>query len=360
MRVLFVQPSIPTYRLPFFINLASEFGQSFNVLHSEGDMGSLTPSYHYSWSKCIGRVITLGFGFFWQNNLIGYKVQKYDIVVIAGNPRYISSIIFMFKVRLFGGKILCWSHYRSSTSKKWRMKLRLVLMKIANGIVFYTQNEVYEYLSKIKQKEVRPIIGLNNGIDVTPIRRFRKKYDAGSRCCEILFLGRISEKANFNVLLEALKKLNVNNITLNVIGNNNQYSSLKTDKSVVSNNSKINWYGQMIDEQEISNIANRCRIFIYPGAVGLSLIHAMAYGLPCIVHSDRLKHMPEIAAFKEGITGLTFHPGDPKDLAAKLSDLILDTMSLNVMSDNCLEIVENDFNTTSMSKKFVKFIKDLS
>ena len=32
-----------------------------------------------------------------------------------------------------------------------------------------------------------------------------------------------------------------------------------------------------------------------PGAVGLSLIHAMAYGLPCLVHSNRLQHMPEIA-----------------------------------------------------------------
>ena len=40
------------------------------------------------------------------------------------------------------------------------------------------------------------------------------------------------------------------------------------------------------------------RIFVYPGEVGLSLIHAMAYGLPCLVHSDRLKHMPEISISK--------------------------------------------------------------
>ena len=56
------------------------------------------------------------------------------------------------------------------------MNLRVRLMKIANGIVFYTQNEVNEYLYKRKEKESRPILGLNNGIDVKPIKDFRKKF----------------------------------------------------------------------------------------------------------------------------------------------------------------------------------------
>jgi glycosyltransferase involved in cell wall biosynthesis len=359
MKVLFVQPSIPMYRLPFFLYLASEFGQIFTVLHSEGDMGTLTPPFQYSWSKCIGRIIKIGFGYLWQKNLIGYKVQKGDIVIISGNPRYVSSIIFVLKVRLIGGKIAWWSHYRSSTSKNWRMKLRLGLMKIANGIVFYTQDEVNEYLSKLKKKEDRPVVGLNNGIDIIPIKCIRNKYDADSRQREILFLGRISEKANFNILLEALKYPILNNITLNVIGNDDQYYSLIKDKITIAHGSKINWYGKLIVEKEISNIANRCRIFVYPGAVGLSLIHCMAYGLPCLVHSDPLKHMPEIAAFKTGITGLTFCPGSPKDLAFKLSTMISNTKTLNIMSNNCLEIVENEFNTTRMAQKFIKFIREL-
>jgi glycosyltransferase involved in cell wall biosynthesis len=359
MRILFVQPSIPIYRVPFFLHLASEFEPFFSVLHSEGDLGNLTPSLQYTWSKCIGKVIKIGFGCLWQNNLLRYKIQKDDIVIISGNPRYISSIIFILKVRILGGKIVWWSHYRSSTSKKWRMKLRLRLMKMANGIMFYTQDEVDEYLSTIKQKEDRSIVGLNNGIDMIPIKLHRKKYDADLRRREILFLGRISQKANFKILLEALKHPNLINVTLNVIGNDDRYSFLNGDQSTVFNASKINWYGKLTDEQEISNIANRCRIFIYPGAVGLSLIHAMAYGLPCLLHSDRLKHMPEIAAFKTGITGLTFHPSDAKDLAVKLSTMISNINALNTMSENCLKAVENEFNTSRMAQKFIKFIKEL-
>ena len=48
-------------------------------------------------------------------------------------------------------------------------------MKIANGIVFYTQDEVKEYLSLIKQNKQISIIGLNNGIDINPIKKSTKK-----------------------------------------------------------------------------------------------------------------------------------------------------------------------------------------
>ena len=160
-------------------------------------------------------------------------------------------------------------------------------------------------------------------------------------------------------MLEALKYPILNNITLNVIGNDDQYYSLIKDKITIAHGSKINWYGKLIVEKEISNIANRCRIFVYPGAVGLSLIHCMAYGLPSLVHSDPLKHMPEIAALKTGITWSTFYPGDPKDLAFNLSTMISNPISLNIMSGNCLKKVENEFNTTRMAKEFIKFLREL-
>ena len=162
MRILFVQPSIPLYRVPFFHSLSAEFGAVFKVLYSEGDLGKLTPSHEYTWSERIGKSIKIGFGFLWQKNLVNYKIKKNDIVIVPGNPRYISTLIFILKVRFLGGKIAWWSHYRSSTSKKWSMFLRLKLMKIANGIVFYTQDEVKEYLSLIKQNKQISIIGLNN------------------------------------------------------------------------------------------------------------------------------------------------------------------------------------------------------
>jgi glycosyltransferase involved in cell wall biosynthesis len=357
MKILFVQPSIPLYRISFFKSLESRFGKLFTVIHSEGDLGELTPSLKYPWSECIGKEIKIGFGFVWQKNLINFTVKKDYIIVVSGNPRYLSTILFVLKAKLFGAKILWWGHYRSSTSKNWRIKLRLGLMKLSDGIIFYTEDEVKRYLISKQRKEFRPIIGLNNGIDTLPIKRLRKKYDSNSRSREILFLGRVTEKASFHVLLNALQHLKIKDITLNVIGNNIFDPYLKLDNYNFNNGVKINYYGKLTDEKKISNIANRCRVFVYPGSIGLSLIHSMAYGLPSLIHSDPLKHMPEIAAFKEGVTGLTFNRNNPEDLAMKLCSMMSNTSQLDFMSKECLNIVENDFNTKTMSKKFSNFVR---
>ena len=47
-------------------------------------------------------------------------------------------------------------------------------MKIANGIVFYTQDEVKEYLSITKQNKQISVIGLNNGIDINQLKSAKK------------------------------------------------------------------------------------------------------------------------------------------------------------------------------------------
>ena len=123
-----------------------------------------------------------------------------------------------------------------------------------------------------------------------PIKRLRKKYISNSRRHEVLFLGRVTEKSSFKILLDAFQHPKIKNISLNVIGNNSFDSHLKLDKYNFSNGVKINYYGKLTDEKQIAKIANRCRVFVYPGSIGLSLIHAMAYGLPCLVHSDPLLH----------------------------------------------------------------------
>ena len=59
-------------------------------------------------------------------------------------------------------------------------------------------------------------------------------------------------------------------------------------------------------------------LFIYPGSVGLSLIHAYNYGLPSIIFSDMRYHMPESAAFKEGFNGISYKKDSATSLARSI------------------------------------------
>ena len=74
-------PSIPLYRVPFLIVYHRNLGY-FQSLHSEGDLGNLTPFHQYTWSECLGKSIKIGFGLLWQKNLVKYKIKKNDIVIV--------------------------------------------------------------------------------------------------------------------------------------------------------------------------------------------------------------------------------------------------------------------------------------
>ena len=85
----------------------------------------------------------------------------------------------------------------------------------------------------------------------------------------------------------------------------------------------------------------------------------MGYGLPAIVHDQPMEHMPEIAAFRDGETGLTFKVGSEVSLARQLSRIMLDFNTRKVMASNAVATVENGFSTSRMADRFEELIDSL-
>lgn len=122
---------------------------------------------------------------------------------------------------------------------------------------------------------------------------------------------------------------------------------------------QIVWHGALTDEVRIAEVANRCRAFLYPGEVGLSLIHAMAYTLPSILHNQRRFHMPEIAAFRDGITGLSFAHDDADALAATIKEMVADNDRLDNFAEAASRVVGPSFTTENMADRFAVLIERL-
>jgi len=268
-------------------------------------------------------------------------------------------MLLLLKARLVGAKTIWWGQYWSGTSRTHRFILRLLLMRLAHAILFYTDMEVEEYRSRYGKHDRRPISALNNGIDVQPIIKLRTPYRAALRDQSILFLGRLTEKAEFHLLLEALTDARLQNVRLHVIGDGPQRNKFESVAGDLEIHDRVIWHGGMTREADIADVANQCRVFVYPGGIGLSLIHAMAYGLPSIVHSDRWRHMPEIAAFQDGRTGRAFQRGSTDSLASVLNDLLRDPPTLEAMSSDAIRQTETRFNTAVMRRRFVLLLADL-
>ena len=230
-------------------------------------------------------------------------------------------------------------------------------MRAAQGVLLYTDAEIAAYRqSWLGRRDTRPLQALNNGLNIDPIDQHREAYDANNRPKDMLFIGRLSEKARIDVAIEALADDRLSDVRLQVIGEGETEATARQLADHLGVAGRIVWNGALTDEAEIGSIANRCRVFLYPGDVGLSLIHGLAYGLPAVVHDDTASHMPEIAAFEAGVNGRTFRRGDADDLAGAVDSVIHDAPYLARLSESALMTVSSGYNTENMTKRFLEMI----
>lgn len=361
-RITVVQPAVPSYRLSLFARMAQRFGSGFTVYASrQQELGVLCETSERAyWQRDLGPMRRLIAGLEWQVGALALPVSKGDILIVCGAPRAISTLALLMKGRLKGARTIWWGHYWSSTSKPWRAALRFALMRIPDAILFYTDQEVSEYRAAQGKRVSKPVIGLNNGIETQDIERLRIPFDPSGRPRDLLFIGRVTAKAELGLALEALTQPNCADVTLDVIGDGPERFRLQEWARTLGIGDRVVWHGPTVDETRIAAVANRCKAFLYPGSVGLSLIHGLAYGLPAIVHHERWAHMPEIAALEADKNGVMFRKGDATDLANTADRLLSNAEALKRMSRAAIDLTDRTFNTSDMSERFFRALSAIS
>lgn len=361
-KLVIVQPALGRYRRGFIRSLvyynASEFNISIYCSPFDNlgvrSMASVDKSIHYNKASMISI-----FGlFFWQcfvYEIISLRMTKGDIFVFNGNPRFLSSIILAFYFKLRGVDVIWWGHGRSSTSSRLGSFIRFKLMSFFR-VMLYTDSEVAALAPVVKSS----MCGLNNGLDVESIRegfvQNYSKYD--DEVLDLVFIGRLTAKSQFDLLIKAMLKLPhrvAEKYRLNVIGNSDYSKIIKQEPEALRLN--IECHGEIWDEGKITQILSRCHIFIYPGSVGLSIVHAFACGLPAIVHDNGDLHMPEIGCFESGYNGESFKYGSSSALSSKLIEISKDRQALKVYSLNAYNTVTSTYNTKDMAVRFFNFIR---
>jgi len=349
------QNGLPFYRVPFFSSLYKR-GLKITV-HTPLKKDSIFKYYRdFTWVNYLGETISFLDIFYFQKGIFGVKFSKKDIIVIPGEPRNLSFMFIILIARIRGIPIVWWGHYWSSTSSKKNLKLRILLAKLCSSIIFYTDREVENFKSKFSTK--KNIYALNNGPNIKEINKYRKKYIPELRKYELVFIGRLTKKSQLENLIHALSILKSSGFycLLNVIGIGKEEESLKLLSSQLNVSDLVKWHGSIFSEKKIAEVMNISKLFVYPGAVGLSLTHAFAYGIPAVIHSNKSKHMPEIAAFKDGENGYSYDLNSVNSLAITIKKAIENDNTLNMMSVNALKIITEKYNIEMMTKNFENMI----
>lgn len=169
--VIIVQPTIPSYRVPFFNRLAESLGTDFRVYASrEPSLGAPNADDEaHAWQRPLTPLRSVFPGLSWQPGAVTIPLAKGDILVVSGQPRTLSTLALLVKARASGARTIWWGHFWTSTSKRWRAAIRFALMGLSETILFYTDQEVAESRAQGSFAPQKKVYELNNGLDTKNI-----------------------------------------------------------------------------------------------------------------------------------------------------------------------------------------------
>lgn len=259
----------------------------------------------------------------WQCNTIRLAWADYDTFIVLGEPMCLSTWFILLISRVLGKRIYFWTHGWYGREGWAKRLIKRIYFGMANGTMLYGE---YARQLMIKQGfRAQKIAVIHNSLayDTQIVLRnglhdhhtFSNHF--GNEYPTVVFVGRLTKEKKLHQLLQAQYICKENGHPFNVIfiGDGVMEKILKdfTQKQDLQN--YVWFYGASYDEQELSQLLYDADLCVAPGNIGLTAIHAMSFGCPCISHNDFKWQMPEFEAIKENKSGTFFERDNVEDLA---------------------------------------------
>lgn len=364
IRVTIVQPALAKYRVPVFRELARRPGIDLRVVY-----GSV---------KGLENVDAEGFEAVpthrWQPSLFGrglvfnraewtYATRRYsDVIVLQWTPRSMSLLPALFRARAGGIPRILWGHGYAKDERGRRRGARKCLARWASAIVFYEPSTRDAFIQDGWDAE-KMFVALNS-LDNAQMDEARQcwlarpdqldkfrhehKIDSGS---VILFVSRLDPDNRVDLLVKATAALaqEIPGLKTVIIGNGpEEKTRLEALVSETGAAGSVIFQNGIYDELKLAPWFMSADVFCYPANVGLSLIHALWYGLPVVTTSNMAVQNPEVVALENGVNGLTYEHGSVESLVAALRNILTNDNLRTSMSQAARRSVEDKFTISRM------------
>lgn len=373
-KILIFQQIVPSYRVPVFKAMHYKFGSI--LCHSLNNKSSRIQSAGESIDyphEIIKNYDVFGT---WQIVIPTLFKYKPDIVIIGiAATNFTFFKLFLLKY-LFRYKLIAWGHgvNNKEISKPLsglRGRIIKFYFKNTDAIVFYSEERM-ELVKKLFPILKNKMFIAPNTLDLSEVRflfeHLKKqgknvvKKDLGKNFnarYNLIFIGRLLKDKRVDLLLQVFNILHSElDIALHIVGSGEDEIAIRNHKLLSHN---IFYYGAVYDDEITGKYLFASDLFVMPGYVGLSIIHAFAYGLPvvtCKPDSDGPFHSPEIEYLKDQKNGFLC-PKSPEEIALEIKKYLVDPVKQQNMKicaektayDRCT--IENMINGFEQAIKFV-------
>ena len=370
MRIRIFQPLVPEYRTALFNGVGKRYGASVEIWSSSGegvDKSFALDSMRYDYDHPF-----INFGpIRWQRGLNLRGLAKGDVIVICGDVHQLSSLWLAAQARLRGISVVWWGQHVSFKSNRVSISIRLFLTHLLSDVVLcYTRQGIDWYAAR---NWPSPVFATGNTIDLTAVRAaitewppdklsvFQQKNGLANQE-SIVFCSVLRWKTRLDQLLCALatEELKNRGTKLIVIGDGEgrkRWQKLANDLGL---GERVVWVGELRDQRKIAPWFLSAKAYVYPGPIGLSIIHAFSYGLPVICHNAATHHGPDFEAMTDAKTGYVFKENDVNDLSCQIVRLLEDEQFRLRMGTKAQEVAFGQYGIESMIDNYCKAIESAS
>lgn len=363
LRVVFQQPALAKYRVPVFRELASRPGIDLLVAYgNEQGIASVNPDGFQGVQVPIHDLDILGSRFRWHAAQYRFASRhKADVVVLSWSTRYLTLVPSILRARWNNVGTVLWGHGYSKAETRLRENSRGAIADFADAVLFYNHTTAQRFIDGGYTSPDRVFVALNT-LDTTAIDRARALWQADPARLDafrrqhnlsgpvVLFVSRLNADNRVDMLVQSAARMRqrLPNLKVVIVGSGPEEAALKSLAASSGLADAILFAGAVYDEADLAPYFLSASAFCYPVNIGLSLIHAMAYGLPVVTSDKMTAQNPEIEAFRQGINGLAYADGSVDAMADTLLSILTDSNHQRRLSQGAFDTVHQDFNISKM------------
>ena len=364
--ICFILNFAPHYREEIFLLMDKEFNCDFYFGDKTfGDIKKI------DYSKFNNEIKELHFKklflyYYYLRGQIKLSFKDYKYYIITGQPYNLSSWILLFINKMRNRKTFIWNHGWYGDESSIKKYLKKFQFKFLNGYLVYGNYAKQLMINEGLNDEKIHVI--YNSLDYSKSIQIRRKLEETdifknhfkNNYPNLIFIGRLTAVKKLVMLIEILKSVSGKDIKFNLtfIGDGPEKIKLENLVNNYNLNENVWFYGACFDERKIAELLYNADVCVSPGNIGLTAIHSLTYGTPCITHNNFSKQMPEFESIKEGVTGSFFKENDVDSLNKTIQNWIFKyPVKDQGIVKNCFSVIDTYYNPQYQLKLLQSILK---
>jgi glycosyltransferase involved in cell wall biosynthesis len=308
-------------------------------------------------------------GVSWQPSAVALVLrERPDLVIAQGSPYVLTAWVLVLVGRLRRIPVLLWSHGLLVGESGLKWWIRRTFYRLGSGLLLYGDRAKALLLQKGLREDQLHVV--YNSVSSTEgetsatwsdseRRSFRERLGVRAEERLVSFSGRLQAEKRLPLLLQALALLGRRGkrVHLALIGDGTDEVTLRRIAAELGIDDLVHFLGSIYDDGELGLAFSAGDLSVIPAAAGLSVIHALTYGTPVVLHDRVEEHGPEWEAVVEGVTGWFYRFDDVEDLAETMACALFPSPRKASMADACREMVERRYNSRKQAEAILAAVE---